>query len=131
MIDPKLSVGIKGVAVTQVTEHNTAIAMDSGDLPVFSTVAMTGLMERAAYQSVVPHLPEGQHTVGTALDIKHLSASPVGADIRVESELIEVDGKRLLFSVNAYDDAGPIGSGLHQRFIVEKEPFLQRTAQKK
>lgn len=130
MTKPNLQTGICGEATAQVTDTNTAIAMDSGDLPVLSTVAMLGLMEKAAYQSVVPYLSAGCHTVGIALDVRHLSASPLGADIRAQSELIEIDGKRLIFSVNAYDNAGLIGTGTHQRFIVERDPFLENTAKK-
>lgn len=131
MIDNGLAAGIKGTVTAQSTDATTAIAMGSGDLPVLSTVFMAGLMEQAAYQSVAPYLPAGHHTVGTALDIRHLSATPVGLGLRAESELIAVDGNKLTFTVAVYDDAGPIGSGTHQRAVVEGTPFLERAWKKK
>jgi len=90
-----VTVGIKGRAEDVVTEHNTATAACSGALPVFGTPFMCALMEKAAWTSITPHLAEGESTVGTRLNISHLSATPVGAKVWAESEVTAVDGKRL------------------------------------
>ena len=91
---------------------------------------MIALMENTAWASVEPCMEEGRSTVGTKLDVAHLSASPVGAHITCESELMEVDGRRLVFKVSASDDAGPIGEGMHERFIINTEKFMARTESK-
>ena len=105
----------------------TAASAGSGGQPVFSTPHMVALMETTAWASVEPCMEEGKSTVGTHLDIAHLSASPVGAHVKSESELIEIDGRRLVFKVSASDDAGLIGEGTHERFIIDIEKFMART----
>ena len=104
--------------------------MGSGDCPVFATPAMVALMEKAACLSVAPYLGEGETTVGVSLNIRHSAATALGRAVRAESELIEVDGRKLLFRVTAYDDAGEIGGGEHARAIVNREKFLTRTEQR-
>ena len=126
-----LIIGIKGNQTVTVNENNTALAMASGTLPVFATPAMIALMEKTAWESVQNELDEGMGTVGTYLDIKHLAATPLGMTVRCESELVEIDGRRLVFTVKAYDEAGLIGEGKHERFIVQNEKFLARTNAKK
>ena len=118
-----LTTGIKGKQELVVTKENTAKAMGSGTLEVFATPAMIALMEKTAYESVAPELEEGSGTVGTALNVKHVAASPVGMKITCESELVKVDGRALTFSVKAYDEKGLIGEGEHERFIVYNEKF--------
>jgi Predicted thioesterase len=118
--------GIKGRKETVVTEENTARKVGSGLLPVFATPAMIALMELTASDSVSAYLEEGTGTVGTKLDVKHVSATPIGMKITCESELVEIDRKRLVFQVTAYDDAGLIGEGLHERFIVDNEKFMAK-----
>ena len=115
--------GIKGKQTVIVTEENTAKTMGSGTLDVFATPAMIALMEKTAYESVAPELEEGSGTVGTALNVKHVAASPVGMKITCESELVKVDGRALTFSVKAYDEKGLIGEGEHERFIIYNEKF--------
>ena len=88
-------------------------------------------MEEAAWKSIAPHLEAGQSTVGTRLDISHDSATPVGMKVWAESEVTQVDGRRIELKVAAYDEKGPIGQGTHQRFIVQDEKFLARAAAKK
>ena len=122
----ELSLGLKGHAETVVTEQNTAAAMGSGLLPVFATPAMLALMENAAAGSVQPYLPEGQGTVGTRLEVSHLAATPIGLTVRAESELMEIDRRRLVFSAEVWDEAGKIGEGTHERFIVDSEKFLAK-----
>ena len=125
-----ITIGTKGEARTKVTEQNTAQAMGSGSLPVFATPAMAALMEQAAYTSLLPYLDNGQGSVGISLTLSHSSASPLGMNIRAESTVTEVDGKKITFSVSAYDDAGPIGEGVHQRFLIDNERFLAKAAKK-
>ena len=119
-----LETGIKCVKEEVVTEELTAEQVGSGGLAVYATPAMIRLMEHAAWLSVEEHMEEGFTTVGTHMDVKHLKASPLGAHIRCESELIEIDGRRLVFKVAAFDDKGLIGEGLHERFIVNTEKFM-------
>jgi fluoroacetyl-CoA thioesterase len=126
----ELSCGVRGTKELLVTSENTARALGSGGLDVFATPSMITLMEFCAAQSVRPYLPEGSSTVGTHLDIKHLSATPVGMTVRCETELIEVDRRRLVFSCRAYDDAGVIGEGTQERFIVDNEKFMEKTLNK-
>ena len=125
-----VTVGLKGRAKTQVTQANTATAACSGALPVFGTPFLCALMEEAAWKSIAPHLEAGQSTVGTRLDISHDSATPVGMKVWAESEVTQVDGRRIELKVAAYDEKGPIGQGTHQRFIVQDEKFLARAAAK-
>ena len=126
-----VTVGLKGRAEALVTESNTATAACSGALPVFGTPFLCALMEEAAWKSIAPHLEPGQSTVGTRLDISHDSATPVGMKVWAESEVTQVDGRRIELKVAAYDEKGPIGQGTHQRFIVQDEKFLARAAAKK
>ena len=122
-----LEKGIKGNYSIVVTEENTAKTAGSGTLEVFGTPYMLALMEKTCYESVAPYLEEGQGTVGTLANITHSAATPMGMTVRCESELIEVDRKRLVFEVKAYDEAGLIGEGTHERFIITEDKFLART----
>lgn len=125
-----LEKGLKGSQSVLVTEENTAAKVGSGLLPVFATPAMIALMEATCAQSVASELEEGCSTVGTHLDVKHSAATPVGMTVKCESELVEVDRRRLVFHVTAWDDAGIIGEGSHERFIVNNEKFLAKTQSK-
>ena len=125
-----IPVGTKGRAEDVVREENSARAMGSGTLPVFATPAMTALMEKAAWTSLAPYLSEGESTVGTKLEITHDSASPLGIKVWAESEVTEVDRKRIVLKVAAYDEKGLIGQGLHERFIITDERFLAKAGQK-
>ena len=126
-----LEIGIKGSSSCTVTLNDTAKALGTGGLDVLSTPKLIALMENAALTSVRPYLDEGMDTVGTRLDISHDSATPVGMDAWAESELIEIDRRRLVFSVKAYDSAGLIGQGTHERFIVDMEKFTAKCEAKK
>ena len=125
-----LEAGIKGKKVSGVTEHNTAKAMGSGTLEVFATPAMVALMEGCAYESVLPFLEEGTGTVGTALNIRHVSATPVGMKVVCESELVKVDVRELTFNIKVFDEKGLIGEGEHQRFVVYNEKFQEKANNK-
>lgn len=125
-----LETGIKGIQKTEVTEEKSALAMGSGTLRVFATPAMIALMEETAWKSVAEHLEESCGTVGTALDIQHTAATPIGMTVTCESELVEVDGRKLTFHLTAKDEAGVIGQGTHQRFIVQNEKFQEKANNK-
>lgn len=118
--------GIKGTGEVVVTEALTAKIMGSGELDVYATPAMIALMEKTAYQSVSPELENGKGTVGTLMNVQHLAASPIGMKIFCETELIKVDGRRLVFSVSASDEKGLIGKGIHERFIVNNVKFQSK-----
>ncbi|AFM42070.1 putative thioesterase [Desulfosporosinus acidiphilus SJ4] len=123
-----ISIGMRGYAETNVTFSNTAKSMGSGNLEVFATPAMVALMEQAAVNAL--ELPEGQSSVGTSLTINHIAATTIGVKITATAELIEIDRRRLVFTVEASDEAGQIGAGKHERFIIDIEPFLNK-AQKR
>lgn len=125
-----LTVGIKGREELLVSEANSAKSMGSGLLDVFATPAMIALMELTSWKSVAPHMEEGCGTVGTLLNVTHDAATPLGMKVWCESELVEIDGRRLVFDVTAYDEKGRIGGGRHERFIVNNEKF-QAKANKK
>lgn len=122
--------GIKGIGERIVSEQNTAKTMGSGTLDVFATPSMIALMEQTAYKSVEPYLEKGNGTVGTDLQIKHISATPIGMKVTCESELIEVDGRRLVFQVTAADEKGEIGGGKHERFIIQNDRFQMKANEK-
>ena len=118
--------GIRGQKELLVTEEVTAARMGSGLLEVLATPAMIALAEGTAMESVQPLLEEGQGTVGTRLDIAHIAATPVGMTVRCETELVEVDRRRLVFSVKVSDDKELVGEGTHERFIIDNARFLQK-----
>lgn len=118
-----LEKGIKGEARETVSEKNSAAAMGSGELKVYATPAMVALMEQAAYKSVAGDLEEGQGTVGTLMNVSHISATPLGMEVTAKTELVEIDRRRLVFRVEAFDERGKIGEGTHERFIVDNGKF--------
>lgn len=126
----EIKTGIKNTKQITVEEKDTALTYGSGTLNVFATPAMTALMENTAMNAAAPYLEEGEATVGTEINIKHLSATPVGGTVTCEAELTEADGRRLVFSVKAFDNAGLIGEGTHERFVIKTEKFLAKTYDK-
>jgi predicted thioesterase len=126
-----LKPGLAGEKTEAVTDGNTAQSLGSGGLPVYATPAMIALMEGAAVNAVNRLLPPGWSTVGTGLEVKHLAATPAGLGVRAAAELLEIDGRRLRFRVEAFDSVDRIGEGYHDRFIVENERFLKKAAGKK
>ena len=122
--------GIKYSLEEKVTKENCAAAFASGELDVFATPAMIALMEKTASASVKPFLDPGFSTVGTLVNVSHVSATPIGMTVKCESELIEVDRRRLVFSVKAYDESGLIGEGTHERFIIDCEKFFAKANSK-
>ena len=125
-----LEVGIKGQREIIVTKQNTAAGTGSGSLEVFSTPIMILLMEECCFMSVDDKLEEGFTTVGILVNVKHLSATPLGMKVEIKSDLIKVDGRALTFKVEAYDEKGIIGEGIHERFIVNNEKFQAKADSK-
>lgn len=126
-----METGITGRQTITVTEDKTAAVMGSGELAVFATPAMIALMENTASKSVADVLEPGQGTVGTLIDVKHVAATPVGMEVICETKLVEVDRKRLVFEVKAYDRVGVIGEGMHERFIIDNEKFMAKAGAKR
>ena len=126
-----ITVGLKGKAETVVTPNNTADAVGSGLVPVFATPYMVALMENAAVNAVQDHLEDGQGTVGTRLDVTHDAATPIGMKVWAEAEVTAVEGKKITLAVRAFDEAGPIGSGTHERFVITVDRFLAKAQAKK
>ena len=118
--------GIKGRLEQTVTPEMSAARVGSGLVDVFATPMLVALVEQTCYESVLPHLDEGQGTVGTLVNVSHVSATPIGKRVWCESELTEVDRRRLVFSVKAYDEAGLIGEGTHERFIIDSTKFMEK-----
>lgn len=121
-----LEKGILGEQTCVVTKELSAKEMGSGELMVYATPAMIALMEKTAYTSVSKELDEGMGSVGTLMNVKHTKASPIGMKITCKTELVEVDGRKLTFKVEAFDEAGMIGEGVHERFIVDNEKFQSK-----
>lgn len=122
--------GLRGHANTTVDQTNTAASLGSGLVPVFGTPALIALLELAAVHAVAESLPPGSTSVGTHLDVRHLAATPVGMSVRATATLTHVDGRRLTFAVEAYDETEKIGEGSHTRVIVDAARFVQRTEAK-
>lgn len=112
--------------MTEVSEKNWALTMGSGDMEVLATPAMVALMENAAMRCVAAELPEGSSTVGSMIQTSHLRPSATGVTIEAKATLIEVDGRKLTFKVEAHDGETLIGEGTHVRFIVDREKFLSK-----
>jgi predicted thioesterase len=112
---------------TLVVEHkDTAAVYGSGALEVFATPAMIALMEKTCLESVADKVGEGNTTVGIAVNIKHLKASPVGSTICCEAEIVDVDRRRLVFSVKCFEGETLVGEGIHERFVVDSEKFMAK-----
>jgi predicted thioesterase len=122
--------GMAGEKTDTVTDKNTARSYGSGGLEVYATPSMIALMEGACVAAADGRLPEGFSTVGTWLEVKHIAATPLGMAVRAAGELLEIDGRKLRFRVEAFDGAGKIGEGFHGRFIVENEKFLKKAGEK-
>lgn len=121
-----IETGLTGRAETVVTDANTAAAVGSGLAPVFATPAMIALMENAAVNALQPHLGPEEGSVGTRLDVSHDAATPVGMRVWAQAEVTAVEGRKVTFAVSAFDEAGPIGGGTHQRFVINSEKFLAK-----
>ena len=126
----ELKTGITGMSELEVKDENLAVNVGSGSLEVFATPEMVMLMEKAACNCISDYLEDDETTVGTEMNVKHISATPKGMKVCAEAELIEINGRELVFSIKSYDEAGDIGEGSHKRFIVHGEKFLSKTYSK-
>ena len=127
----EIPVGAKGRVDGVVTDQLTAATIGSGSVEVFATPYMVAAMENAACEALRPYYGEGENSVGTKLEISHDAATPVGMKYWAEAEVTEVDRRRIVLKVTAYDETGVIGSGTHERFIIQMEKFLAKAEAKK
>ncbi len=123
----EITVGLQGTAASQVEREDTALEVGSGSLLVYATPCMVALMEGAACNALEEALDEGQTTVGIALSIEHISATPVGLEVHAEATVTAVEGKVITFELHAYDEAGEIGRGTHKRALISSQKFLDKT----
>ena len=121
-----IMVGMKGEVFSFVEKEDTAKEVGSGSLLVYATPCMVALMEGAACEAIEEAMDDSKTTVGTELNIQHISATPVGMDVRAEAIVTAVDGKVITFEIHAYDEAGEIGRGIHKRVIVPAQKFLDK-----
>ncbi|RKD33880.1 thioesterase family protein [Thermohalobacter berrensis] len=119
-----LKEGLKATVEKVVTENDTAAKFGSGDIKVFATPMMIGLMENAALKAVDKELGKEHATVGIHLDVKHIAATPIGMKVTAKAELTKIEGKKLYFKVEAYDEKEKIGEGTHKRYIINVDKFL-------
>lgn len=126
----EIKTGISGKASENVSREKLAVSIGSGSLEVYATPAMAALMEKAACICLADYLESDETTVGTELNIKHLSATPEGMSVTAEVVLTEINGREFTFEVSAYDEAGLIGSGTHKRFLVYGGRFTEKTKSK-
>ena len=126
----EITVGMKGEVSSFVEREDTAKEVGSGSLLVYATPCMVALMEGAACEAIADALDGDKTTVGTELNIQHISATPVGMDIRAEAVVTAVEGKVITFELHAYDEAGEIGKGTHKRVVVAVQKFLDKAYNK-
>jgi fluoroacetyl-CoA thioesterase len=122
--------GMSGEVSCVVSGRDTAASLGSGLVEAFSTPSLVALMESASVAAIQPHLRGGQTSVGIEVDIKHLAPTPVGMQVRAQAKLLEIDGSRLRFRVEAWDDVEQIGEGYHVRAILDAARFDKRLKQK-
>ena len=121
-----ISVGDFSESRLTVTEKDTAESWGSGTLPVLATPRMILLIEQTACDALKGKLPEGDTSVGTLVDIAHVSASPVGSEVVCRTEVVEVDRARIRFRVTVTDALGDVGTGFHERFVVHSDKFMAK-----
>ena len=122
----EITIGMKGIVRSDVEKADTALEVGSGSLLVYATPCMVALMEGAACEAIEQAIPEGKTSVGTYLEISHLSATPVGLEVWAEAEVIAVEGSILTFKVEAFDEAGKIGEGIHKRALIQTQRLLDK-----
>lgn len=125
-----LAPGLVGRIAWEATDRHSAETWGSGAMPVFATPSLVGLMETAAMEALRGRLPESETTVGTRIDVEHLAATRLGDTVRAEARLVSVEGRRLLFEIDAYDSARQIGRGRHERMVVSRSRFLEKLGRK-
>ena len=126
----ELQIGMKNIKTEIVDRNNIAESMGSGTLPVYATPAVAALAEGAAYKLIEPYLPEGITSVGTKINVEHIAASSIGAEITAEAVLREFDGRKYCFDITVSDNAGVVAKIYHERFTVKKDKFLMKAEQR-
>ena len=126
----KIEVGLKNSATSVVEVNDTAVKVGSGSLEVLATPKMIALVEKAAADLLEKNLPAEFTSVGISLEAKHIAPTPVGMKISAEAEIIDVDGRKILFEIYAFDEVEEIGHAMHERFIVGREKFLSKANNK-
>ena len=126
-----LEAGTEGYQELVVDMEDTALAAGSGGLRVLATPVMSALMEKACWKSAAGQLGEGEDTVGTSLSVRHVAATPVGMKVWCKSCLTQVEGRKLTFHVEAYDEAGLIGTGEHERVLIQAQRFQEKADAKR
>lgn len=122
----ELQIGLKAEFEIIVSPKDTATQYGSGSLDVFATPAMIVLMEKTSMLCIAEYMQEGQNTVGTDINVKHLKATAVGEAVLCVAELSEIDRSRLTFTVEAFDSEGIIGHGVHKRFLIDEKQFMAK-----
>jgi fluoroacetyl-CoA thioesterase len=125
-----IQAGLAAERSETVVESLLATRLGSGSVEVYATPAMVALMESAAVAAIEGLLPEGQSSVGIALDVRHLAATPPGQRVRARAEVVEVDGRKVTFQVQAWDEQELIGEGTHTRYVIDVARFMQRVRSK-
>jgi predicted thioesterase len=123
---PNIQVGLAAESAVTVDDRVLATEMGSGSVAVFATPAMVALMEGAAVDALAAVLPEGQSSVGISVDVRHLAATPPSRQVRARAEVIEVQGNKVTFQVQAWDECELIGEGTHTRYVIDVARFMAR-----
>ena len=127
----QIPLGAKGTATLRVLPEHLANRFKDAILPqVLATPVMVLVMENAALNAVRQYLDAGESAVGTAIDVRHLAATPVGHEVRADAEVVKVDGKRIEFKVSAHDEMEQIGIGTHRRMVIDLSSFNEHLASK-
>lgn len=126
-----LKIGLKNSVAQVVTESDTAVAVGSGSLKVLATPKLIALIEKAAADLTEKNLSPELTSVGISVNFEHTAPTPVGMNFSAEVEIIEIDGRKIIFNVSAFDEVGEIGRGKHERFIVNREKFQSKADSKK
>jgi predicted thioesterase len=126
-----LTPGLSAELNITVTDADTAAKWGSGLVPVYSTPALVGLMEATAVKALEGQLEAGKTTVGGHIDVHHLAATPVGMNVRARAELTAIEGRKLTFQVEAWDEVEKIGEALHERFLIDTQKFVDRVQAKR
>jgi fluoroacetyl-CoA thioesterase len=122
--------GIRGEATHRVVSADLVSHYDPAGPPVFGSPFMLMLMEHAAFNAILPHLDAGEQSVGVGFEFEHLAATPAGATVIARAEILEVEGRRVMCSIEAHDEHEQIGRGRHVRHVVDMERFLKRIRRK-
>ena len=127
---PSLQPGFIAEVELKVNEKETAAHLGSGSLDIYATPAMVALMENAAVRAMDGQLPPGYTTVGGKIDVRHLAATPVRMKVRAQAELVQVQGRKLIFHIQAWDEAEQIGEANHIRYLIDEVDFMVKVTEK-